>query len=212
MTTSSDDTDADLVRRARAGCMESLATLAARHQAAVVHYAMRLLGRMGCRADAEDVAQDALVRVLGGLARLEDERSFSAWLFMIVRRGCLNHLRTERRRSDREAACGARPGTPATDDPQMFVSAREEAARLWSIAARELPEQQFSALWLGTVEDLTVAEIARVLGRPPATVKVLLFRGRRRLAAALAERCTSVATPAPPSGSTTFPTRSPIHG
>lgn len=192
--------------------MESLATLTARHQAAVVHYAMRLLGRRGCRADAEDVAQDALVRVLGGLDRLEDERSFTPWLFTIVRRGCLNHLRTVRRRADREAACGARPGTPATADPQVFVSAREEAARLWSIAARELPEPQFSALWLGTVEDLTVAEIARVLGRPPATVKVLLFRGRRKLAAALVDRSTPIAAPAPPSGTITFPPRRPVHG
>jgi RNA polymerase sigma-70 factor (ECF subfamily) len=184
VTTSSED--ANLVLRARGGCAASVAALAARHQAAVVHYATRLLARRhGCRADAEDVAQEALVRALGRLERHDPRRSFAAWLFTIVRRTCLNHLRAARRRAARETARAAIPVTAPHDQPWAVAAAREETERLWAIAARELSERQFSALWLRTVEDLPVADIARVLGRPPATVKVLLFRGRRRLAEVL---------------------------
>ncbi len=208
MTTSSDD--ADLVGRAREGCAASVAALAARHQAAVVDYASRLLARRrGCRADAEDVAQESLVRALGRLERHDPGLSFSGWLFTIARRTCLNHLRAARRRSAREAAHGVRLATAPHEEPWAVAATREETARLWAVAARDLPERQFSALWLRTVEDLPVADIARVLGRPPATVKVLLFRARQRLAATL-DPPDTVPLPAPPAAAT--PRRSTRHG
>lgn len=184
MTTSSDD--ADLVAGAKAGCATSAAALASRHQVAVVDYVSRLLARRGGRrADAEDVAQESLVRALSRLDRHDPRWPFGTWLLAIARRRCLNHLRAERRRSNRETACAPAVTSAGRDDPQAVAATREESARLWEVAARELGERQFSALWLRTVEDLPVAEIARVLDRPPATVKVLLFRARRRLAACL---------------------------
>ena len=184
VTTNSDD--ADLVARAKGGCAASAAALAARHQVAVVGYAGRLLARCGgSRADAEDVAQESLVRALSRLDRHDPRWPFATWLFAITRRRCLNHLRAERRRAVRETARAAPDRSAGRDDPQAVAAAREESARLWAVAARALPERQFSALWLRTAEDLPVAEIARVLRRPPATVKVLLFRARRRLASVL---------------------------
>jgi RNA polymerase sigma-70 factor (ECF subfamily) len=211
VTTSSDD--AELVRRARGGCAESVAALAARHQTAVVDYAARLLARRrGCRADAEDVAQEALVRALGRLERHDAALSFSGWLFTIVRRTCLNHLRAARRRAARETAQGVKLVTALHDQPWAVAAAREESERLWAVAARELPERQFSALWLRTVEDLPVADIARVLGRPPATVKVLLFRARRRLADILNPPDASPTVPLPALAAATTPPRSTSHG
>ncbi|MFM7108971.1 MAG: RNA polymerase sigma factor [Planctomycetaceae bacterium] len=165
MTTSSDD--ADLVARARGGCAASASALAARHQVAVVDYAARLLARRGgsC-ADAEDVAQESLVRALARLDRHDPRWPFATWLLAIARRRCLNHLRAERRRTARETSRAAPDRSAGRDDPQAVAAAREESARLWAVAARELPERQFSALWLRTAEDLPVAEIARVLRRP----------------------------------------------
>ena len=211
MTTSSDD--AELVRRAREGCAASVAALAARHQSAIVDFASRLLARRrGCRADAEDVAQESLVRALGRLERHAPGLSFSGWLFTIVRRTCLNHLRAARRRSAREAAHGVRLATAPHEEPWAVAAAQEETERLWAVAARALPERQFTALWLRTVEDLPVADIARVLGRPPATVKVLLFRGRQRLAAILEPPATSPTLPLPATPAAASPRRRTSHG
>lgn len=187
VTTSFDD--AELVRRARGGCAESAAALAARHQASVVHYAARMLARRGgSAADAEDVAQESLVRALGRLDRHDPRWAFSTWLFAITRRGCLNHLRAMRRRAERDTACAGALVSADRDDPQAVAASREEAGRLWATASRVLSERQFSALWLRTVEDLPIAAVSAVLRQPEATVKVLLFRARRRLAAALTER------------------------
>jgi RNA polymerase sigma-70 factor (ECF subfamily) len=211
VTTSSDD--AELVRQAARGCAKSAAALAARHQAAVVHYAARLLARRGgSRADAEDVAQESIVRALDRLDRLDESRAFVAWLFAIVRRRCLNHLRAARRRQAREAARAAPRESAPREDPRAVAEAREESERLWAIAARELPERQFSALWLRTVEELPVADIARVLGRPAATVKVMLFRGRRRLAEVLDPPHEAPTVPLPARAAVVPATRRSRHG
>ena len=58
----------------------------------------------------------------------------------------------------------------------------EERSRVWELAERVLTEDQRSALWLRYAEDLSVQEIAEVLGRRATTVRVLMFRARQKLA------------------------------
>ena len=89
-------TDATLARRAAAGCGESFATLARRHQVPVVHYVRRLAGRGG--ADADDVAQEAFLRAWRRIGAYDPRWAFSTWLFTIARRTWLNAARTARRR------------------------------------------------------------------------------------------------------------------
>lgn len=173
--------DATLVDRARSGCLESFATLAARHQVAVVRYAEHLLGRLGgrrARCDAEDVVQQTFLRMFRALRGHRSDGPFAAWLFAIARRTCLNHLRAERRHADRVTRVTPRCG-PAR--PDELAAAAEGRVRLWDIARRELPERQFTSLWLHYAEGMPVAAIAIVLERSPAAVKLLLHRGRRRL-------------------------------
>ena len=66
-------------------------------------------------------------------------------------------------------------------------AAAEDRRRIRELARRTLPEPQFTALWLQYVEGLPVAGIATVLERSPAAVKLLLLRGRRRLAPVVAD-------------------------
>jgi len=171
--------DAQLARRAAAGSVNAFATLAARHQVGVVHYLRQLAGRAG-RHDADDVAQDAFLRAWRAIDRYDPRWAFSTWLFTIARRTWLNHARAERRRRVRETA--AAPLASSGGDPGQTALAVERANRLWGRAAAELSERQFTALWLRYVEEQSVAEIAAVLEEPAATVKVILFRGRRKLA------------------------------
>lgn len=179
--------DAELALRARAGCAESFAALAARHQVAVVHYVAGMLGRGGGRrGDAEDVAQQAFLTGYRSIAEYRADGPFAAWLFAIARRTCLNHVRADRRRAARMAALRRGDVDPAPG-PAELASAAEGRRRLWDIARRALPERQFTALWLHYVEVLPVAAIATVLERSPAAVKVLLLRGRRRLGPLLEE-------------------------
>jgi RNA polymerase sigma-70 factor (ECF subfamily) len=179
--------DAELALRARAGCVESFAALAARHQVAIVHYVAGMLGRGGrSRCDAEDLAQQTFLRAYSDLDTYRGDGPFAAWLFAIARRTCLNHLRGERRRVARQSVL--RPGdVDPAPGPAALAAAADGRRRLWDIARRALPERQFTALWLHYVEALPVAAIATVLERTPAAVKLLLLRGRRRLEPFVAE-------------------------
>jgi RNA polymerase sigma factor (sigma-70 family) len=179
--------DTELALRARKGCVASFAALAARHQVAIVHYAAWLLGRGGrSRCDADDLAQQTFLRAFAEIGGYHAGGPFAAWLFAIARRTCLNHLRGERRRAARQAAVWRSEVDPAPRPDEAAASA-EDRRRIWELARRTLPEPQFTALWLQYVEGLPVAGIATVLERSPAAVKLLLLRGRRRLAPVVAD-------------------------
>jgi RNA polymerase sigma-70 factor (ECF subfamily) len=178
------DNDGPLARRAAEGCIDSFAVLLARHQVPVTHFVRQTLGPGS--PDVDDVVQDAFLRAHSRLHLYDDRWAFSTWLFTIVRRCCLNHVRADRRRRRRDSAA-ARPEVRAGDgDPQVLTMAGESGASLWAAARLVLTERQFAAVWLRYVEDLAVDEVAAVLECPVGTAKALLFRARVRLSSGLA--------------------------
>lgn len=172
-----DGDDATLARRAATGCVASFATLARRYQVPIVHYIRQLSSLSG--VDADDVAQEAFLRAWRRIASYDPKWAFSTWLFTIARRTWLNHARATRRRRVRETAVAV--GVAGGDSPWAAAIATEQATRLWSVAAAELSEREFSAIWMRYVEEKPMTEIGLILERPVATVKVILFRARRRL-------------------------------
>lgn len=171
--------DAVLARRAADGCIESFTALARRYQVPVVHYVRRLTGRVG-GDQADDVAQETLLRAWRRIGRYDARWAFSTWLFTIARRTWLNHARGARRRRVRETAAAV--AGVSFVEPGLGMLEEERAGRLWDAAAAELSEREFTAVWMRYVEEKSLAEVAAVLGRPVATTKVILFRARRRLA------------------------------
>lgn len=171
--------DAELARRAGAGCVESFAELARRYQTRIVHYVRQVLGA-SANGDADDVAQDAFVRAWQAIGSYDGRWAFSTWLFTIARRTCLNHVRGVTRRRVRETVTV--PSLDGPDDPCTTALAEERAVKLWDVAARELSEREFTALWLRYAESKPLPEIALVVETTEANVKVMLFRTRQRLA------------------------------
>lgn len=171
--------DAELARRAGAGCLESFAELARRYQTRVVHYVRQVLGASGS-GEADDVAQEAFLRAWQSIVHFDSRWAFSTWMFTIARRTCLNHVRGVRRRRTREtvSACVLE----RSDDPYSTVLAVERAVTLWDLAADKLSERQFTVLWLRYAESKSLADIAAVIQTTEANVKVMLFRARQRLA------------------------------
>lgn len=169
------ETDEALVARARDGDARAFRALAARHYDAIRRFAWR---RCGDAAEADDVAQEALIRIARGLGRFEGRSAFSTWAFGIV----LNVVR-DRRRADarREAVlreAGAFPPARFDEDPEERTSA------LWS-AVDGLPDPQREAVLLVHIEGLSHREAAAALGCAEATVSWRLFTARRRLRAML---------------------------
>ncbi len=170
------DDESRLVRRAQRGDRPALEELARRCRPRLVHL---LSLRTGCLADAEDIAQQALLRALQRIDRHDGRRGFSVWLYRIALRTAADHHRKKR----------AKPGLDATEltdpraaDPEKAATDAELRDNLWSTAQRVLSSQQYSALWLRYAEDLSIKEVARALGRTRISTRVFLHRARQRLA------------------------------
>jgi RNA polymerase sigma-70 factor (ECF subfamily) len=130
------------------------------------------------RADAEDVAQEALLRAYKGFSKLRERGAFRGWLCRIAWRLALDKQRGTRRRERRELA--ADPGSPERTAEQMAASSEIEGhlAR----AMDELPEKLRQALVLAAIEGHSTREVAELLGLPEGTVKSRVHLARKQMA------------------------------
>ena len=167
--------DEQLALRARQGCSASFERLVRRYQTRLVNF---LRQRTAVIADAEDLAQDTFIRAYENLHRYRDSGAFSTWLFTIARRLCINHGRNKRTQANSEALHSVES---AAIPPQQAASDAETKRLLWEVAAEMLNERQMTVLWLYYVEDMSVAQVARVVDRSSVAVKMMLFRARKKL-------------------------------
>jgi RNA polymerase sigma-70 factor (ECF subfamily) len=128
------------------------------------------------REDAEDVAQDVLVKAHARLAQLRDPTRFRAWLVRMTWRAALDRRTANLRRISRESH-DVRAAVPTTEDVTIEA---ERAARLWS-AIDALPEKLRLVVVLNAIEGHDIAEVAALLGVPSGTVKSRLFAARQQL-------------------------------
>jgi RNA polymerase sigma-70 factor (ECF subfamily) len=132
-------------------------------------------------ADAEDVAQEALLRAYRRFDRLRDRTRFRAWLVRIAFRLALDRARSSKRRELRETLWSRperRPSPPTAEDA---AASSEFQARL-DRAMDELPEKLRLVLLLAAIEGRTIDEVSEMLGIPAGTVKSRLFFARKQLA------------------------------
>ena len=131
---------------------------------------------MGNREDAEDVAQEVLLRLWNHSSGLTSEGQ-AAWLGRVTRNACLDALR---RRNSYRSAVGTRAGEPAVPVP-----AATEGTLLQHLGIEEalsrLAEPYRTVIRLRYFKGLSHKAIGRQLGMPPSTVRVYLSRGQRRL-------------------------------
>jgi RNA polymerase sigma-70 factor (ECF subfamily) len=137
-------------------------------------------------ADAEDVAQETLLRAYRKFDRLRDRNRFRAWLVRIAFRLALDRLRSGKRRELRDALWSQPERQPPAATAEDLAAANEFQAHLESALA-ELPEKLRLVLLLAAMEGHTIDEIAATLRISTGTVKSRIFYARRQLAEKL--RC-----------------------
>jgi RNA polymerase sigma-70 factor (ECF subfamily) len=166
------------------------------HAAAVLRTARFLIHDP---AEAEDVAQETMVKAFRALDTFADGTDVRAWLMTILRNTRIDHLRARASHAgdvslDRlpfEPAGADDPGSdgngahdhPAWDDAQALL--QQFGDRDVIAALRRLPEEIRWTLLLVDVEGLDHADAAKVLGVPVGTVKSRAHRGRTMLREAL---------------------------
>ena len=134
-------------------------------------------------ADAEDVAQESLLRAFRRFDRLRDRARFRSWLVRIAYRIAIDRVRARRRTAQRETLWlqeSSRLASAVSSTAAAFQAQLEQAVD-------ELPEKLRLVLLLSAMEGHTTEEVAALLAIPAGTVKSRLFFAKRKVAEKL--RC-----------------------
>src|SRR3954468_19482748 len=172
-----DDSDEALMARVAKGDQGAFRLLARRHLPAMVGLARRILGNA---AEAEDVGQEAMLRVWTHAPKWQPLAAFKTWLTRVVVNLCLDRKR-KTPLLDLEAAGEVADSAPGASE----IAESAERERMLATAIQQLPERQRSAILLTYTEGLSNAEVAGVLGTSVSAVETLLVRGKQNLRRAL---------------------------
>jgi RNA polymerase sigma-70 factor (ECF subfamily) len=143
--------------------------------------AYRMLGSV---AEAEDVVQEALLRVHGALERGEEIASPRAYVATIVTRLAIDELRSARARRERyvgEWLPEPLVGSPAAGDPQREAELADSLSLAFLVLLESLSPEQRAVLLLRDVFDYGYGEIAAILDKSEPNVRQLATRARRHV-------------------------------
>ena len=185
--TTAETETAKIARGLRERDMELLADLVDRCQLRLVRYLLYLTGR---REYAEDLAQETWIRVLQRGSQYNGAQRFDPWLFAVARNLAIDYLRKNRK----AVATVSLPNDPdamlllPSSDPSPFeAAARSEDAMRLAGQLKILSPLYREALLLRFQEDMSLPEIAQVLGAPVTTVTSRIYRGLAALRSAFEE-------------------------
>jgi RNA polymerase sigma factor (sigma-70 family) len=167
------DVDATVLQHLQHGDTQALEAIYRAFERRVYTLALRLTGRPD---SAEEVLQDAMLKMFERADQYRGDAPFWAWLRRLAVNECLMRIRIERRRpseSFEDTIADERGGTPW----QLSDAATLERALV------KLPDDTRAVLWLFHVEGYTHVEIAALFGRSASFSKSQLARGTRRLRA-----------------------------
>lgn len=163
----------ELMRRTAAGDLNAFNQIVLRHQEIAWRLASRFLRDP---VDAQDIAQEAFVRIFEAAPRYEPTASFTTYLYRVVLRLCMDAARKKRPvgiENIEDSACQAPDAARGLEERR-----RNEAVRG---AIRRLPRRQRSAIILKEYCELSYAEIAEILSTSTKSVERLLARARQTL-------------------------------
>ncbi|MBK8205495.1 MAG: sigma-70 family RNA polymerase sigma factor [Planctomycetes bacterium] len=182
------DPDSELMKRVAKGDGEAFRLLFERHHRLAYSVIYR---HIGVQSAAEDLVQEAFLRVYRNAAKWEPSAKFSTWLYTVVSNLCLNYKRDRARDKLRLVSGNEEGGNPleqlaATAETDIDAMDAAERTRIIQAAIAELPENQRMALILSRYEDKSYEEVAKIMETTVAAVKSLTSRARETLRQKLA--------------------------
>lgn len=181
--------DAELVARALGGSQDAYRDLLTRYQRPVYALLVRLVRDP---ALAEDLAQEAFLKVFRSLSSFAQDRRFSSWVLKIAHNTALDHLRRQSPRLESLTAAEEDERSlldtladPRAESPEA-ARGRGELRQVLEGAIAGLRPEYRAVLLLRHQEERSYEEIAEIVGLPLGTVKTHLHRARRALGAAMA--------------------------
>lgn len=167
--------DRELVESIRSGNADGFETLVRRKTGKVYGICYRVVGNA---EDAKDVSQLAFVRMWENLEKYDSSYAFDTWMYRIVTNVAIDWLRT---RQSREAAVNSSLRLVRTEAAaeQGVSLQRKEVERVFEDVSAVLSPKQKTIFVMREMDDLSSAEISRVLGCRESTVRNHLFNARK---------------------------------
>lgn len=170
-----------LIRSIRKGNTRAFSELVNRYKDLVYTLALRMLGN---REEAEEVSQDTFIKVFHSLERFKGDSKISTWIYRIAYNACLDRIRLRKSRTFLDV--GEMEDFVFTEmDTALDKMVREERGRLVGQCLAKLPSGDAGLLTLFYFEEKSLLEIENILNVPVNSLKVRLFRARKKLAAVL---------------------------
>lgn len=166
-----------LIEQAAAGDRASAEALIKAHQPSLFAYLLRLSGKPDI---AEDITQDAFVRILTNLHRFDPRFRFSTWLFTIAKRLYVNAMQKHRPVYDSDIVGGWNGGAEV-DDPAVKAEEKTLAQHCLTEALEGLTDEQRTIIILFHQQDWPISQIAQYMDMPEGTIKSHLHRGRKKM-------------------------------
>jgi RNA polymerase sigma-70 factor (ECF subfamily) len=180
------ETEASLLARAQAGDAGAFERLSGAYADRLFMLLLRLLGD---RAEAEDVAQEVMLRAWQGITRFRGQSSYFTWLYRIAVNEA-NRALDRRARRPAGVSIGAHelqlPASPAQDPSRQAENS--ELRRALGRALAELPPPLRTAIVLRDVEGLSTQQAADIAGVGQAAFKSRLHQARQRVRAAIGDQ------------------------
>src|SRR6516165_2338718 len=174
--------ESELVQKAGAGCREAFYQLVQPCERVLFASAMAILNN---DADAEEAAQEAVLKAFTNISRFRGECKFSTWIIQI----CINEARLKIRKARKylyESIDEPENGEDGDYFPRDFADWREIPSEALQRAMASLPEKYREVLILRDIQHLSIEETAQVLGIGKGNVKTRLLRARLQMRDALA--------------------------
>jgi RNA polymerase sigma-70 factor (ECF subfamily) len=152
-----------------------------------VGYLTRFVGA----GEAEDLAQEVLLKVHQGLDTFRGQAKLTTWVFQIATHAALDRLKSAAHRASMaqvpEALLEQSQAHPSQAQDQQAM--KEEMCRCIRGMVEGLPVQYRTIIYLSELEELRMGEIAEIAGITPGAAKIRLHRARQALRARMEQRC-----------------------
>ena len=169
-----------LLRRAQKGDAEAFEELMAAQESRMYAIALRMMGN---REDAQDCAQEAMVRIYRAMGSFKGQSSLATWIYRITMNTCLDELRRRKVRKVTSLDTLVESGWSPTDKgetPEEY-GLRSEKQTVLNDAIQSLPDDMRAAIVLRDIKGYTYDEIADILNANVGTIQSRISRGRERL-------------------------------
>jgi RNA polymerase sigma-70 factor (ECF subfamily) len=174
--------DIEIINRCLSGDVNAFETLIERYKKAIYNTAFRMMGN---REEAEDVSQEAFIRMYNSLSRYNPEYKFITWALKITTNLCLDSLR--KRKAETVPIDEGFEIKDGKDTPEEEYI-RQENQKLVQDAIRSLPDKYREFLILFHNRNLSYQEIMDITGESLTIVKNRLYRARQMLKEELVSR------------------------